>query len=58
MSIQSDCSLTNELELNEQFCLSLKSLIDSGCSRESLSTIAEELCDRAESIKNKHGSFN
>ena len=53
-----DCTLlTNELEKNEQFCMSLKSLIDSGCSKESLSVVAEELCDRAELIKNTYGSF-
>ncbi|MEY8213798.1 MAG: hypothetical protein RPR97_04845 [Colwellia sp.] len=51
-------SLTNDLEKNEQICIGLKSLINSACSRESLSAIVEELCDRSESLKNKCGTFN
>ena len=58
MPKQDYTSLTNELEKNEQLCISLKSLVDSGCSKESLSTVVEELCDRAEYIKNQYGSFN
>ena len=54
-----DCTLlTSELEKNEQFCLGFKSLIDSGCSQEALSALAEELCDKSESLKNKFGVFN
>lgn len=58
MSKQDYTSLTSELESNEQFCMSLKSLIDSDCCRESLSVIAEELCDRSEQLKYKFGTFN
>jgi len=58
MSNQDHTLLTSELEKNEQICLGLKVLIDSGCSRESLSAVAEELCDRSELLKNKYGTFN
>lgn len=58
MSNQDCTSLTHELEKNEQICIGLKALIDNGCSRESLSVLAEELCDRSESLKNKYGSYN
>ena len=54
MTNQDYTVLKNELEKNEQFCMSVKSLIDNGCSRETLSMLAEELCDRAESIKNTY----
>jgi len=50
--------LTNELEKNEQICMSLKSLIDNDCSKEVLSTLAEELCDKSEYMKNTFGVFN
>jgi hypothetical protein len=54
-----DCTLlTSELEKNEQFCQSLKTLIQNGCSRETLSVLAEELCDNSESIRNRFGTFN
>jgi hypothetical protein len=54
-----DCTLlTSELEKNEQFCHGLKSLIDSGCSMETLSELAEELCDKSESLKNRFGVFS
>jgi hypothetical protein len=50
--------LTNDLENNDLLCMGLKSLIDSGCSRESLSTVVEELCNTSESLRNKYGTFN
>ena len=50
--------LTSELEKNDQFCMSLKSLIDNGCSKEVLSALAEELCDKSEYMKNRFGVFN
>jgi hypothetical protein len=54
-----DCTLlTNELEKNEQFCMSLKSLIDSGCSKKTLSALAEEICDKSETIKYMFGALN
>jgi hypothetical protein len=58
MSNQESSQINSELEANEQFCMSLKSLIDNGCCRKTLSLIAEELCDRAESIKHQYGTFN
>ncbi|WP_157465853.1 hypothetical protein [Colwellia sp. TT2012] len=50
--------LTRELEKNDQFCMSLKSLIDNDCSKEVLSALAEELCDKSEYMKNRFGVFN
>lgn len=49
--------LTDELEKNEQICLSLKGLIDSHCTQHTLSVLAEELCDKAEHLKNRYGTF-
>jgi hypothetical protein len=50
--------LTSELETNDQFCMSLKSLIDNDCSKEVLLALAEELCDNSEYMKNRFGVFN
>lgn len=58
MSNKNSTLLTSELEKNDQFCLGLKSLIDSGCSQQALSTLVEELCDKSESLKNTFGTFN
>lgn len=58
MSKQDYTLLTSELEKNEQICMSLKSLIDNDCSKEVLSTLAEELCDKSEQMKNTFGVFN
>lgn len=56
MSNQDNTLLTRELEKNVQFCLSLKSLIDSGCSIQTLSTLAEELCDNSENLLHRSNS--
>lgn len=50
--------LPKELEKNEQMCMSLKSLIDNDCSRETLSVLADELCDRTEFLKNRYCTFS
>jgi hypothetical protein len=57
MSTPDYTSLTAELEKNEQICLSLKGLIDCSCTQETLSVLAEELCDKAEHLKNRYGTF-
>jgi len=57
MTIPNYTLLTAELEKNEQMCMSLKALIDFGCSRDTLSVLAEELCDQTESMKNRYGVF-
>jgi hypothetical protein len=57
MTIPDYTLLTVELEKNEQMCTSLKALIDFGCSRETLSVIAEELCEQTEIMKNRYGIF-
>ncbi len=58
MSNKNSTLLMSELEENEQFCMSLKSLIDSNCSNKTLSILAEELCDKSESIKFLFGALN
>lgn len=40
-----------------QFCIGIKSLLDSDCSKESISAAMEELCDRMESIHFKAESL-
>ena len=57
MSNQDNILLTTELEKNAQFCMGLKVLIDNDCSKETLSNIAEELCDSSESLRDKFGIF-
>jgi len=42
--------LTNITEKHVQFCIGLKSLIDGGCTVDSLSDIVEELCNQSERI--------
>ncbi|MBU2871372.1 hypothetical protein [Colwellia sp. E2M01] len=58
MPNQDYTSLASELEKNEQICISLKSLIDSDCSKQTLSVLAEELCDKSETIKYLFGVHN
>lgn len=58
MSEQDYTLLTNELEKNEQICISLKLLIDNDCSKEVLSILVEELCDKSEHMKNRFGVFD
>lgn len=58
MPNQDHTLLTSELEKNDQFCLGLKSLIDSGCSQQTLSTLVDELCDKSEILKNTFGTFS
>lgn len=48
-----ECDNTVLIELaskHAQFCVGLKSIIDGGCSFDSLSGLLEELCDQSESI--------
>lgn len=49
--------LTSELEKNDQICMSLKLLIDNDCSKEIVSALAEELCDKSEYMKSRFGVF-
>lgn len=58
MSSQKDTLLTNELEKNQQICLGLKALVDSGFSHQSLSVVVDELCDKSDSLKNTFGTFS
>lgn len=50
MSNLNNTLLTELTAKHVQFCLGLKTLIDSGCSLESLNNVIEELCDQTEDI--------
>jgi hypothetical protein len=53
MSKIDSTALSIELEKNNQFCLGLKSLISSGCNKEIIDDLLEQLCDKSEYLASK-----
>ena len=50
MSTLNNTALTEFTSKHVQFCLGVKTLVDGDCSKDSLNSLLEELCDQSEAI--------